>query len=97
MLKEPLAVNAFETVCGVMHMKANSLRSYDITAELVVTKEPLNQMDDVGTDKSLQMDGFTRRSGSWALHEQTYYFDSYEPGSSYPENMGLYESDSKMQ
>jgi histone-arginine methyltransferase CARM1 len=31
---EPLAVNAFETINGWMRMKANSMRSYDITAEI---------------------------------------------------------------
>ena len=35
LLKEPLAVNAFESMTGWLRMVANPKRSYDITAEIV--------------------------------------------------------------
>lgn len=98
MLKEPLAVNAFETVHGFMRMKANTMRSYDITAEMVCGNHPLlaeatGQVDRLYETRKM-LDGFTRRSGKWALHEQTYYFEQYAPDSTeQPELHGLYQAD----
>lgn len=80
-ISEPLAVNAFETVKGIMRMKANGMRSYDITAELVSGNQSLltdGQLDfDYMFDTRRADDGFTRRTGKWALHEQTYYFGNF--------------------
>jgi hypothetical protein len=59
-------------------MKANGMRSYDITAEIVSGNQSL--LTDAALDFDLlfdtrhSQDGFTRRTGKWALHEQTYYF-----------------------
>ncbi|KAI8915910.1 S-adenosyl-L-methionine-dependent methyltransferase [Gorgonomyces haynaldii] len=93
LLKEPLAVNAFETVRGWMRMKANGMRSYDISAEMVAGTEALLQdpsMDIMMFDARQATDGFTRRAGKWALHEQTYYFEPYPETPMKPENYGLY-------
>ena len=94
MLMEPLAVNAFETVHGVMHMKANAMRSYDITAEIVCGNQIL-EADGGIFDSRTSSDSFKRRTGKWALHEQTYYFDSYVSGDEtvFPESNGLYQAD----
>ena len=91
---EPLAVNAFETVRGWLKMKANKQRSYDVSAEIVtgnaILSEPLNELDHIRNIP----DGFTRRKGFWALHEQTYYFDQpYYDQASKPEYAGLYQAD----
>ncbi|KAJ8331431.1 hypothetical protein O5D80_000351 [Batrachochytrium dendrobatidis] len=93
LLKEPLAINAFENIRGWIRMVANPLRSYDITAELIVgnqgiLSDPHNPF--VASTRAIP-EGFTRRTGKWALHEQTYYFDQY-PGetSVRPEYVGLY-------
>lgn len=74
------------------------MRSYDITAELVGGNQSL--LTDASLDfehlfdtRSLN-DGFTRRTGKWALHEQTYYFDSYGTDAANLEANGLYEAES---
>ncbi|KAJ3300184.1 hypothetical protein HDV03_002369 [Kappamyces sp. JEL0829] len=90
MLKEPLAVNAFETIRGWIRMVANPMRSYDIKAELVIGNHELSDPSNPSsTDSRKQKDGYSRRTGSWALHEQTYYFEQGEPTLK-PEYAGLY-------
>jgi histone-arginine methyltransferase CARM1 len=92
MLKEPLAVNAFETVRGWLRMVANPMRSYDITAEIVTGNHALSEPLAMQIDNRNVTDGFTRRTGKWALHEQTYYFDQPpESHVSKPEYCGLYQ------
>ena len=73
------------------------MRSYDIRGELVVGKvatlsDPYNPFLNESTREA--DDGFTRRTGSWALHEQTYYFNDITPEYvSKPEYSGLYQAD----
>ena len=97
LLKEPLAVNAFETVRGWMYMTVNGMRSYDITAEIVTGNGILGPPTmDFSTiiDNRPMTDGFTRRRGNWALHEQTYYFNQYPSDKlENPEGAGLYEAE----
>ncbi|KAH6571329.1 hypothetical protein BASA50_006090 [Batrachochytrium salamandrivorans] len=79
LLKEPLAINAFETIRGWLRMVANPMRSYDITAELIVGNQGLlsnPQVPFIASTRAIP-EGFSRRTGKWALHEQTYYFDQY--------------------
>lgn len=93
LLKEPLAVNASQTVHGWIHFKVNEMRSYDIQLEMAVGAEtplpsPPLHMDFV----KLPPDGCIRRSGFYYLHEQSYYFDTQPvPETSKPEMLGLYE------
>eukprot|EP00842_Homolaphlyctis_polyrhiza_P004313 jgi/Hompol1/4883/HPOL_004023-RA len=79
LLKEPLAVNAFETIRGWIRFVANPMRSYYITAEMVVGNQGQlsNPRAPLVPSNRAVPDGFTRRIGKWALHEQTYYFDQY--------------------
>lgn len=98
LFEEPLAVNAFETIHGWMRLVANSMRSYDITADIVVgPQSSLSNPNDFNINapisfNRLASDGFARRTGKWALHEQTYYFDQYPTdNTNKPEYVGLYE------
>ncbi|KAI8901583.1 S-adenosyl-L-methionine-dependent methyltransferase [Globomyces pollinis-pini] len=93
MLKEPLAVNAFETIRGWFRMVANPMRSYDITAEIVTGQTALSDPKaPMQFDNRLNTEGYTRRFARWALHEQTYYFDQPPPDHvAKPEYAGLYE------
>ncbi|KAI8926718.1 S-adenosyl-L-methionine-dependent methyltransferase [Entophlyctis helioformis] len=92
LLKEPLAINAFETIRGWIRMEANPMRSYDITAELVVGNQAMlsnPRTPFLGSTRAIP-DGFTRRTGKWALHEQTYFFDNAVDAAK-PEFVGLYQ------
>ncbi len=95
---EPLAVNAFETIRGWIRMVANPMRSYNITGELVVgttatLSDPLQPFPPSEFTRNTS-DGFSRRTGSWALHEQTYYFNDMAPEHvSKPEYSGLYSAE----
>ncbi|KAJ3357756.1 hypothetical protein HDU91_005368 [Kappamyces sp. JEL0680] len=98
LMLEPLAVNAFETIRGWIRMVANPMRSYDIKAELVIGNHELSDPSNPSsTDSRKQKDGYSRRTGSWALHEQTYCmarpltldFEQGEPTLK-PEYAGLY-------
>ncbi|KAJ3326360.1 hypothetical protein HDV06_000236 [Boothiomyces sp. JEL0866] len=96
MLKEPLAVNAFETIRGWIRMVANPMRSYDIKAEIVtgntILSDPKRDMEYFNRN---QTNNFSKRTGEWALHEQTYYFDQPPPEHvAKPEYAGLYQPDS---
>jgi histone-arginine methyltransferase CARM1 len=97
MLKEPLAVNAFETIYGWLRLVANPLRSYDIEAELVTGSNPLSDPKAQSLiENRMGVDGFSRRRGRWALHEQTYYFE--DPTNNInPEYAGLYQPENAMQ
>jgi histone-arginine methyltransferase CARM1 len=91
---EPLAVNAFETIRGWIRMVANPMRSYDIRAELVIGSAQLSDPNGTFPPESTRQNpnGFSRRTGQWALHEQTYYFDQVSPdAASKPEYAGLYQ------
>ncbi|TPX68013.1 hypothetical protein CcCBS67573_g07305 [Chytriomyces confervae] len=100
-LKEPLAVNAFETVKGWFRMTVNSQRSYDVVVELNVGDAPLTNPHsgawvngssmDCGEDELSDM---RTRRGKWALQEQTYWYtnDALGPEYSKPEFMSMYPS-----
>ncbi|KAI8999462.1 S-adenosyl-L-methionine-dependent methyltransferase [Gaertneriomyces semiglobifer] len=80
LLKEPLAVNAFDTITGWMRLTVNESRSYDIVVELTVgdgasLATPSNiGMADAALLRS-QPGGHGYRRGQWALHEQTYMYE----------------------
>lgn len=74
LLREPLAVNALQTVRGWLHMKVNDMRSYTMEAELVIGDEPLSSPSNTTPrDRST-----TRRRETWQLQDQTYYY-GYDP------------------
>ena len=79
-------------------MVANPMRSYNITGELVVgttatLSDPLQPFPPSDLLRNTA-DGFSRRTGSWALHEQTYYFNDMAPEHvSKPEYSGLYSAE----
>ena len=64
LFKEPLAVNAFETVHGTMSFNVNNMRSYDISAEIFKSTEAVSPISKASS-----------RSGFWKLHEQSYYYE----------------------
>ncbi|KAJ3287787.1 Histone-arginine methyltransferase carm1 [Rhizoclosmatium sp. JEL0117] len=101
MLRDPLAINAFEPINGWFRMVVNSQRSYDVTVELTsgeksvvsdpyspwVTASPIDCEDTNVKDVRI-------RRGKWALQEQTYWYSNEVLGSEYnkPENLSLYPS-----
>jgi len=90
LFKEPLAVNAGETVYGWMRLIANDMRSYTVYSEIISSnKDGLSSSDDVvkqfksnNLDKVESRDGglghYTRRQAKWDLQNQTYYY-AYDP------------------
>ncbi|KAJ3046024.1 hypothetical protein HDV00_003773 [Rhizophlyctis rosea] len=101
LLKEPLAVNAYETIRGWMRLAVNSMRSYDVYAELVTGKDAALTdpkeattliADQDAVDPRLTPGGPGRRKGKWALHEQCYWYDQ---GVDYtrPEFLAMYAPD----
>ncbi|KAJ3057446.1 hypothetical protein HK097_006374 [Rhizophlyctis rosea] len=101
LLKEPLAVNAYETIRGWMRLTVNSQRSYDVVAEIVTGKEALladpktttiQSKETEEIDPRLTPGGSGRRQGKWALHEQCYWYDT---GVDYtrPEFLAMYSPD----
>ncbi|KAJ3098499.1 Histone-arginine methyltransferase carm1 [Phlyctochytrium planicorne] len=90
LLREPLAVNAYEEIRGWMRMKVNAMRSYDVAMELVVGNDVI--LSDP-KDAAFTLQTQTRvdasdprtyariRRGYWALHEQTYWYgvENYAP------------------
>ncbi|KAI9199319.1 S-adenosyl-L-methionine-dependent methyltransferase [Polychytrium aggregatum] len=106
LFKEPLAVNAFETIVGHMKLVVNQHRSYDITAEVTIVDENAGHsdivaLDDMESDGSLSRhdpQSFRRRGGKWGLHEQTYWY-AYDPHlqpavpENRPELVNLYQPD----
>ncbi|KAJ3135594.1 Histone-arginine methyltransferase carm1 [Physocladia obscura] len=99
LLKEPLAVNAFETITGWFRMKINQQRSYDISVELTVgfqhaCSDPYANhvsSDDEDVLPDIELDLRNRR-GRWALQEQVYSYVNEVYGADYskPEMMSLY-------
>ncbi|PIA18298.1 S-adenosyl-L-methionine-dependent methyltransferase [Coemansia reversa NRRL 1564] len=94
LLKQPLAVNAGQVVRGFINMKANSHRSYDISAQLicleleesaaVTTPEELSSM--------LKIHKSRARTAFWHLQAQVYNY-SYtgeQSWNSNPEEANLY-------
>jgi histone-arginine methyltransferase CARM1 len=70
LLREPLAVNAFETVSGYMKLKVNDQRSYDMIAELVIGDFDTEM--EQGPASRIDIPG--KRCDMWKLHEQTYWY-----------------------
>jgi histone-arginine methyltransferase CARM1 len=102
---EPLAVNAGQTVRGWLHFVVNSMRSYNITLELVMgpADAPLplppitSSPSSIPSPASYHGDGHVRRSGFYSLHEQSYHFDTYPVAdSTKPEMLGLYPPESAL-
>ncbi|KAJ2459756.1 hypothetical protein GGF42_001269 [Coemansia sp. RSA 2424] len=94
LLKQPLAVNAGQVIRGLVSMKVNDQRSYDITARIIALEE--NEAEAIITDEALcvLLDSQKSRSREalWYLHEQTYNYayvgEPIEPAK--PENANLY-------
>jgi len=90
LFKEPLAVNAGETVYGWMRLVANDMRSYTVYSEIVISdKDSLSSSDDVikqfknhSINKAEGRVGsqghFCKRQAKWDLQNQTYYY-AYDP------------------
>jgi histone-arginine methyltransferase CARM1 len=77
-------------------MVANPMRSYDISAEIVTGNQLLSSPTSQPIDSRTVQEGFTRRTGKWALHEQTYYFDQpLDNLVNKPEYCGLYQAESQ--
>lgn len=76
-------------------MVANPMRSYDIRAELVIGENATlsDPHQPFPPESRNTAPGFTRRTGTWALHEQTYYFDQPMDQTIKPEYAGLYSAD----
>ncbi|CAG8556282.1 1928_t:CDS:2 [Acaulospora morrowiae] len=90
LLKDPLAVNAGQTIQGQMRCIVNEMRSYTIEAEIMTSD---GQPDPMNTSPSLFSSDFNRRRGKWRLHEQTYNYNYYpQPDNIFrPEYNCLYE------
>jgi len=90
LFKEPLAVNAGETVHGWMRLIANDMRSYTIYSEVVVgdkqnltsSDEVVKQFEENTLDKmqsrTVNQYYFSRRQNKWDLQNQTYFY-AYDP------------------
>ncbi|CAG8448328.1 421_t:CDS:2 [Funneliformis caledonium] len=78
LLKEPLAVNAGQTIQGWMRCVVNEMRSYTIEAEILLINDGTGQLSDPLSSPSpiLHLD-FNRRRNKWRLHEQTYNYNYY--------------------
>ncbi|KAI9252803.1 S-adenosyl-L-methionine-dependent methyltransferase [Phascolomyces articulosus] len=88
LFKEPLAVNATQTIRGWMRAVVNDMRSYTIFVEVVVGDDtPLSDPAtmDIKTfatseeEEKEEKSHPLRRRARWELHEQTYNY-SYTPG-----------------
>jgi histone-arginine methyltransferase CARM1 len=97
LFKEPLAVNATQTIYGWMRCVVNDMRSYTIYCH--VTLDPLRLPDPAtavldGAFEATPHDPVVRR-GRWELHEQTYNYnynpELVQPGGHQPEYACLYQ------
>jgi histone-arginine methyltransferase CARM1 len=70
LLREPLAVNALQTVRGWLHMKVNDMRSYTMEAELVIGDEPLSAPGEPATTLPSRVKSATKRREIWQLQDQ---------------------------
>ncbi|GBC07493.1 hypothetical protein RclHR1_00750027 [Rhizophagus clarus] len=95
LLKEPLAVNAGQTIQGWMRCVVNEMRSYTIEAELLLNDGTSQLSDPLSSPSPILNLDYNRRRNKWRLHEQTYNY-SYYPQSGNdsifrPEYSCLYE------
>ncbi|KAJ2464107.1 hypothetical protein GGI02_005069 [Coemansia sp. RSA 2322] len=93
LLKQPLAVNAGQVIRGVIAMKVNSQRSYDISARVIaLDEEEASALSSEGLLRLLDSQKSRARTALWYLHEQTYNYaytgEPIEP--SKPEAANLY-------
>ncbi|KAJ1551406.1 hypothetical protein HK096_011651 [Nowakowskiella sp. JEL0078] len=94
MLKEPLAVNAYETVKGWMRLRVNEQRSYTIDVEITTSNNLSDPHAPQTQNETRLMDhGFTTRKGRWNLQEQTYWYTQDPPLPAIPEYQSMYEPD----
>ncbi|TPX57689.1 hypothetical protein PhCBS80983_g03651 [Powellomyces hirtus] len=96
LLKEPLAVNAYQTVKGWMRLTVNMSRSYDIVAELITGEDarlsdPMAPATDARERETPA--GYGKRRGEWGLHEQTYMYGA-ELDYTKPEFLAIYSPES---
>ncbi|CAG8449755.1 1910_t:CDS:1 [Diversispora eburnea] len=91
LLKEPLAVNAGQTIQGWMRCVVNEMRSYTIEVEILIGNGQLS--DPLNVSPSIFNLDFNRRRGKWRLHEQTYNYNYYPQADNIfrPEYNCLYE------
>ncbi|KAJ1818665.1 hypothetical protein LPJ60_004201 [Coemansia sp. RSA 2675] len=93
LLKQPLAVNAGQVVRGLVSMKANDQRSYDVEARIIaLDEEEAAALTDEGLSRLMDEHKSRSRSAIWYLHDQTYNYaytgEPLEPAK--PENANLY-------
>ncbi|KAJ2554885.1 hypothetical protein IWW35_001026 [Coemansia sp. RSA 1878] len=76
LLREPLAVNAGQIVRGVVRMRVNDQRSYDIDAELIcLNSDEAARMSDQTALEAFMRENATRtRKAVWYLQEQVYNY-----------------------
>lgn len=102
LFKEPLAVNAGQSIRGWMRCIVNDMRSYTIYVEVTATDGiELSDASKANQDEKFLEPSDTRpltRRGIWELHEQTYNYN-YTPGilpDHKPEYSCLYEPEARM-
>ncbi|KAI9312518.1 S-adenosyl-L-methionine-dependent methyltransferase [Dichotomocladium elegans] len=102
LFREPLAVNATQSIRGWMRAIVNDMRSYTIYVEVVVGDNA--ELSDPATIDLATFGRETtdehplRRRGRWELHEQTYNY-SFTPGmvvDHKPEYSCLYQPESRI-
>ncbi|KAG9286827.1 hypothetical protein G9A89_012377 [Geosiphon pyriformis] len=74
LLKEPLAVNAGQTVQGWMRCVVNEMRSYTVEMEILVGE---GELSNPHTPLIFNKMDYNRRWGKWHLHAQTYNYNYY--------------------
>ncbi|KAJ1964360.1 hypothetical protein GGI12_001473 [Dipsacomyces acuminosporus] len=96
LLKQPLAVNAGQTICGFIHMRVNDQRSYDITANLIALddNETVNIFNQSAIRSIVASNPSRSRTALWYLHEQVYNYsytgEPADPSAARPEANSLY-------
>ncbi|KAF7731863.1 hypothetical protein EC973_007694 [Apophysomyces ossiformis] len=82
LFKEPLAVNATQTLHGWMRCIVNDMRSYTIYVEVALDNTSVSDpasLDPKTFPETSETSQPLRRRGRWELHEQTYNY-SFTPG-----------------
>ncbi|KAJ2180438.1 hypothetical protein GGH18_005351 [Coemansia sp. RSA 530] len=76
LLREPLAVNAGQIVRGVVRMRVNDQRSYDIDAELIClnSDEAARVSDQTALEAFMRENATRTRKAVWYLQEQVYNY-----------------------
>lgn len=102
LFREPLAVNATQTIRGWMRCIVNDMRSYTIYIQITATDSE-ELLDPATIDKETfaapSDERPLQRRGVWELHEQTYNYN-YTPGAMpdhKPEYSCLYEPETRLE